>query len=753
VRSARLAALSLLVTLGALGVTSAPAAAAPPAVGAQWVTDVTATGARLHAEINPEGIATSYRFEFITTAAYEANLGAIPPRDGFAGAALAPASGSVAIGGASATVAVVQPLAGRLSPASEYRYRVRAQSGGGTSFGSPRLLGTQESGISFALPDSRAWELVSPADKSGGAVGAPGALFGGGDFQAAAADSSFAYSSASAFREPAGAPPVSEYLAGRTGGGWQSASLSLPIRAGAYGDHPDGSPYRLFSADLSAAVLAGGDPCSSEASCAEPVAPPPGSGGAPGWPELYLRENQGGTYRALFGAGDLVHTAVAPENFEANLVGATPDLSHLVVASCAKLTPDAVEVISDPGQCDPEAQNLYEWSAGAGLTALNFGPGETTTTPGAALAAPLGAVSTDGLRVYFGGRDGALYLREGAQTKLLSETTGGAVFQAASADGTLAFFTKSGHLYRYSASSGVSTDLTPSGGVVGVLGVSGSGAYAYYQDGAGLWQWHEGSASEIAAGSGVAAKSNFPPATGTARVSASGEELAFLSAAVLAEYDSTGHTEAYVWAPSPSGGTARLICASCRPTGERPEGQAALAGAPPNGSSPLPYKPRALSANGRRLFFESSDALSTFDTNNRSDAYQWEAQGEGSCQRPLGCIALISNGREPEGASFLDASADGSDAYFLTAASLVGQDPGSIDVYDARVSGGLPETARPFECVGDACQALPGEPEDPNPTTLLRGPENPSLQFAKKPHKPKKHHGKKHKHHRKGGKK
>ncbi|HEX4464936.1 MAG TPA: hypothetical protein VH042_09890 [Solirubrobacterales bacterium] len=753
-RGARLVALGLVAALGAVGATSAPAAAAPPLVGAQWVTDVTASGARLHAEINPEGLATSYRFEYITAAAYEENLAASPPRDGFAGAALAPASGTVAIGGGSEAVAVVQSLAGHLVAATEYRYRVRAQSSGGTSLGPPRLLGSQESGVSFALPDSRAWELVSPSEKSGGAVGAPGALFGGGDFQAAVAGSSFAYSSASAFAEPASAPPVSEYLAGRTGGGWQNANLSLPIRAGAYGDRPDGSPYRLFAEDLSAAVLAGGDPCGAEAGCAEPVAPPSGSGGVSGWPELYLRENGTGSYKALFGAADLAHTAVAAASFEASLVGATPDLSHLVIATCAKLTASAVEVLADPGECDPEAQNLYEWSAGSGLTALNLLPGETTSTPGAAIAASVGAISAYGSRVYFSGSDGALYVRDGAQTKLLPETTGGgAAFQAASTDGALAFFTKAGHLYRYSASSQASIDLTPAGGVVGVLGVSGSGAYAYYQDAAGLWQWHEGSTSEIAPGAGVAAESNYPPETGTARVSAGGEVLAFLSAQALADYDSTGHTEAYVWGPPPGGGDARLLCASCRPTGERPEGEAALAGTPPNGSSPLPYRPRALSADGRRLLFESSDVLSTFDTNSATDVYQWEAQGEGSCQRPAGCIALISSGREPEGASFLDASADGGDAYFLTAASLVGSDPGSIDVYDARAGGGLPEAARPIECVGDACQALPSEPEDPNPLTLLRGPENPSVNFAgKKPHK---HHGKKHRprHRHKGGKK
>jgi hypothetical protein len=46
-----------------------------------------------------------------------------------------------------------------------------------------------------------------------------------------------------------------------------------------------------------------------------------------------------------------------------------------------------------------------------------------------------------------------------------------------------------------------------------------------------------------------------------------------------------------------------------------------------------------------------------------------------------------------------------------------------------------------IECVGDACQPLPPEPEDPIPGTLGSGPTNPPVKAAvggKK--KPKKHH-------------
>ena len=81
------------------------------------------------------------------------------------------------------------------------------------------------------------------------------------------------------------------------------------------------------------------------------------------------------------------------------------------------------------------------------------------------------------------------------------------------------------------------------------------------------------------------------------------------------------------------------------------------------------------------------------------------------------------------GASFLDASADGSDAYFLTEESLVRSDPGSIDVYDARAGGGFPEPETPLACLADACQQLPAPPEDPTPGTLAPNSGNPPQKY------------------------
>jgi len=141
------------------------------------------------------------------------------------------------------------------------------------------------------------------------------------------------------------------------------------------------------------------------------------------------------------------------------------------------------------------------------------------------------------------------------------------------------------------------------------------------------------------------------------------------------------------------------------------------------------------------------------DSDSRPDVYQWEAQGTGDCGLPLGCVGIISGGRT-DGGSFVDASADGSDAYFLTNESLVSTDPGSIDLYDARVGGGFAIPQTPIACIGDACQALPSPPDDPTPGTLTKNSGNPPLRYfkQKKKHRPKKHKRRRHggKHHGKG---
>jgi hypothetical protein len=740
--------LALFVALALVAPANA-SALGPPQIPATWVTDVTPTSATLRAEVNPEGRSTTYRFQYLTAAEYQANLDA--GHDGFLGARSVPAAGAN-IGSSSSPQLAFFNLLGPfnpLAPATAYRYRAVASNELGPAEGEVRTLRTEAAGTPPGLPDGRGWELVSPIDKNGGSIAGPGMIFGGAEIQAAAAGGALTFSSTSAFAGSPGAPPASQYLARRAAGGWLTESLTAPLASGVYGDHPDGAPYRLFSADLGAGLLFGGDPCRGQPGCASPAPPLAGSGAPPAYPTYYLRSASG--YLSLLDPADLSHTAVAPEHFQIALAAASPDLSAVVLSSCAALSATATEVLSGPGECDPAAQNLYRWSGGD-LEQLNLLPGQSSGAPGAAIAAPIGALSSDGARVYWT-EGGDLFLRQGAQTLQVDAAQGGGgEFQTAAADGRIVFFTVADHLYRYDASAETAADLTPSGGVLGVLAASADATRLYYQDGAGLWLWQQGgSVSQIAAGANAAAPSDYPPTDATVRLSPDGTRLAFLSAAEIGDYDNhdaetyTPDTELYLYDP---GQQPPLLCASCQPTGERPQGSASIPGTLVNGST-AGYRPRALSADGGRLFFDTSDALVKADTNSRPDVYQWERQGEGDCSLTAGCVRLISGGRG-EGGSFLDASADGADVFILTGDSLVGADPGSIDAYDARVGGGFAEPRSPFRCLGDACQPLPNAPEDPTPGTIVPSSGNPPLKIVREKAKHRRHHRHHHRH-RRGG--
>jgi hypothetical protein len=706
--------LYILVVLAILAVAAPAAQAAPPIVKATWVTGVGSRSADLRAEIDPSGQPTTYIFEYTTDAFYR--------EKGFFAASKIPATGISIAGGT-----VIQHTGG-LKPQTTYRYRAVATNANGAVTGAIRRLTTREAKPVFALPDARGWETVSPVDKNGGSIQSFGGTFGGGVFQAAAQGPTFTYTSASSFANPTGAPGSGQYVSTRGASAWSTENVTPP--AGVSGGYPEsptsGVPYLIFSTDLTNALLSNGRRCRTTASSQCPVENPPlaGSEAPAGYRNYYMRDTSSGSVSGLLKSADLAHLALGAEDFELGFAGATPDLSHVVLTTCAALTTDAVEIAGSGGECAANKQNLYMKSGSALPKLINLLPGDSTGTPGATLAAQSRAISNDGSRVYWSNGTN-LYLREGTQTKQVDQAQGGGgTFETATPDGSIAFFTKAGHLWRYLAASNVATDITPGGGVVGVLGASDDGTYVYYVDGTGLSLWHSGGVTPIAPS--VAADS-YPPTTGTARVTADGRHLLFVSSALELTDADTRNIATGLPSPSvflftaPGSGNSGIVCVSCNPFGERPSGAAGLPGASPNGSganAPHSYKPRILSADANRVFFDTLDALASQDTNEAEDVYQWEAFGTGSCMMPVGCVNLISSGRAEGGASILDASADGSDVFFLTDGSLVPSDPGANDVYDARVGGGYPVPPGPVPCFGDACQPLPAEPEDPTPGTL-----------------------------------
>jgi hypothetical protein len=221
----------------------------------------------------------------------------------------------------------------------------------------------------------------------------------------------------------------------------------------------------------------------------------------------------------------------------------------------------------------------------------------------------------------------------------------------------------------------------------------------------------------------------------TSRVSPNGRYLAFMSQANLTGYDNTdaasGNADAEVYRYDAA--SKQLSCVSCNPSGARPSGREVNNGlqrgdlaARIHGWQSSFYATNPLAEDGSRLFFESYDALIPRDTNGRIDVYEWEVPGNGSCTEESaaysseneGCVYLISSGQGAADTEFADATPSGDDVFILTTSSLLPQDTGLLDLYDARVGGGYaPAAGPPAACEGEACQGTVSPPNDPTPAS------------------------------------
>lgn len=774
---------------------AASASATSPTIGAEYITNAASTSASLGAGIAPNETPVTYYFQYGPSAAYGSEV---------------PAAPGVSISANASETQVTQHVQG-LQPSTLYHYRVivvgESQPGEFTTLdGSDGTFRTQPAGATFALPDGRQWEMVSPPDKHGAPILQPGEMV----TQAAANGDAMAYlTQLPTEAEPEGYSQLAQELSRRTARGWESRDIATPHEVASGHSLNQGQEYRLFSEDLETGILqvegafnpslspeaseqtpylrtnfAAGDveaPCQS--GCYRPLVT-----GAPGYANVAP-----GTVFGLSTSGTEETCRPAPR-CGPEFADTTADLQHVVLNSTVPLT---------SGGSPPSLGNhdLYEWSGGT-LTYVGDGRlGSFQSAQGNA-GSTEHAISEDGSRVFFTeymGSELGLFMRDTATGALLrldtvqnatSEGSAQALFQAASSDGSRVFFTDSQRLTADASSEVYQqsdlyeclitetptgphcelTDLTPaaSGEVADVLGsvlVSKDGSYVYFvADGllapgavagkSNLYVHHAGTTKFVAALS-----PNDAPdwavslVNQTARVSPDGRWLAFMSQEDLTGYDTrdavSGQPDEEVYLYDAS--SAALMCASCNPTGARPQGVEAgerLIQRPEGGGlGPWPlhawlaanvpgwsrisgfqsdYQSRYLSDNGR-LFFNSSDALAAQDVDGTEDVYEYEPPGAGSCtksstdfsERSSGCIDLLSSGTSAEESVFMDASETGGDVFFLTAARLAQQDlDTSLDVYDAHECTTsspclAPQPLIPPACdTGDACKPAP----TPQPT-------------------------------------
>lgn len=170
-----------------------------------------------------------------------------------------------------------------------------------------------------------------------------------------------------------------------------------------------------------------------------------------------------------------------------------------------------------------------------------------------------------------------------------------------------------------------------------------------------------------------------------------------------------------------SAAASQVLCASCPTSGPSAGASQPIIEATNTSvlvSPNITPMPQVISDDGRFVFFNSLDHLSPEDAskperrgneNPVGETYEWVSPGTEGCANPGGCQRLLSSGTENSiGSPFLGGSADGSSAFFLTHTRLLPSDTDDRnDIYDAHIGGGFAEPVQAAPCSGEACQGQP----------------------------------------------
>ncbi len=833
----------------------------PPSIESSSATSVGSEGASVRARIDPNFWPdTAYHAAYATAQCIAA--------EGWSGSCVTdqPASGDLLLtetvaSGALATKSLFLGSSQPLTPDTDYEFRFFAHSSGGGPTEGP--LGTFHTyplpapakadcpnqafriGPSAALPDCRAYELVSPPDKNGGEVLTPTE----GLTEAATDGDSLTFASTTAFAEPQAAPLYNQYLSQRGPDGWSTRSISAPRTTRGLNEHEElDTRYKLFSHDLCSGwllqetdlpLLEGEVPRGVSnlyrrqglhQGCGAPEAfqllttvfPP---GYPQGNESLYYPEVQGASadgsislYRA---AGSLTaESCPAPEQskqiFQLYLSregtpGVPPILISVLPNGQAACTHSSLGTAqSFTGAFNTREDSLFHavsadgsgiyWTAAVAPVKNNEGHYQEGAEPGTIYlrlnaTEPQSAFNKKGKCTE---AQAACTLPVSTEAEALAGSHSSR-FLSAAADGSAAVFStgefdnlKSGpQLYEFDlgkALTGEPADTLIASHLQGILGASDDASRVYFvseeqiegQGEAGepnLYLHTRGAGDTfIATLSGFDANAtevqptsdNIEPFKHSARVSPDGSHAAFTSAdpalaQQVAGYDNTDAAsarpdrEVYLYDAGGGGGAGSLVCVSCNPAGAAPAGRLiSVPQADDWAAATIPgwvtstHPGNVLSADGSRLFFESYEALLPRDSNGRADVYEWEAsQSRAQCTDEQGgelyvpasggCLSLISSGQSSLDTRLIDASADGRDVFIYTNSSLLPQDNGFQDVYDARAGGGFPAPVpAPPACEGEACKGLPAAPEEVLPgSASFHGAGNVVSPKPRSCHKPK----------------
>ncbi len=653
-----------------------------PVVGDAFVTGVSSSWADFHATIDPVGLDATYRFEYLSAAGYAAD------GDSFAGAVSAvsvPASGGDV--GAGSTGVSVGVQASGLSAGTSYRFRVVADNAVGVAAGGVGAEGmfATSPAVVPGLPDGRVYEMLTPPNKEDSED-----LFGGEEVFSENVDLGYSSEDGNHFllavtTAAFGSFPATgnnPYVFSRGADGWSfqpAASPGLGVQSGA---------AEVFDpADFSVIGFNDQENLGGASKLVLNLVGPPG-----------------GPYTTI-AAGAKATPA------EAHMVGASADLSHVILESA-----DHELAAGDETQ-EAGSQALYEWAGGGECTQktsncklVNIGPEGEVLQCGAVLGqgggqsivagSTHGAVSDDGSKVFFTAPDpeatgpgcwnGAgknppeLYVREKGESTVevsLPEEgveVGGAnplkpaIYVGASTDGSKVFFMTETELTQEAVSLKLHDmelyeyNTDPGGGEAALVRVS-RGDAAAGQDGVA------GGVQDVPAVAGDGSTVYF---------NASGDLAPGGQQGGLYRYDTETGETAYV---APTGGYPGYGNSTLRSWYESIVGQ--FAGLDLRASY-------YATANGEFLVFGSSQDITGYDSNGKEEIYRYDAL-DGSTV----CVSCNPNGAPAAyGASFtrsavkLNAPAgtppraiseDGEYVFFDTRESLLAADTNDrIDVYE-----------------------------------------------------------------------
>ncbi len=415
----------------------------PPTIVGEYPTEFKPESVTINAQIDPNGLATTYRFEYIDQASYEAALAESAANPYAKGATTPEPEG--ALTGLTGTETVSAALTG-LKPDTTYHYRAVAtnsQAPGGApgpdaTFATPALPSSTtaepcpnaqlraEQPYGLTLPDCRAYEMVSPLDKDDNGIEET-------DARASESGEAIAYGSAGAFSNPAATDRGDRYISRREPehDRWSAQNITppdLPVHLET--DEPFEALW--FTPSLSAGLLESEN---------DPLTPVTNESPA-GYPYLYLTNTAAGASPSSESSYRLVNTINDPElppyEYASNALdlyvdGASTDLSHVVFGQEAALIPGAAGYGDNPFANDhANRANVYEWAQGSGeLHLVNVPPqGKSFAGEGGGIVGTRGAggkpsagdvwhaVSANASRVFFTaiqkseGLGGQLYVRE-----------------------------------------------------------------------------------------------------------------------------------------------------------------------------------------------------------------------------------------------------------------------------------------------------------------------------------------------------